>query len=116
MKFYERLAEEGVLQRDEKQVKALYVLDKFYHKVMGKDDSNNDNLEEAYVEQTPHTLITNHWSIILCLAPWSIDDACYRVKTGHQEAKPARGYQVIILYLIFEKLLLRSSLNIKVDH
>ena len=43
MKFYERLAEEGVLQRDEKQVKALYVLDKFYHKIMGKDDSNNDS-------------------------------------------------------------------------
>ena len=44
LKFYERLAEEGVLQRDEKQVKALHVLDKFYHKVIGKDgDSNKSN-------------------------------------------------------------------------
>jgi len=41
LKFYERLAEEGVLQRDEKQVKALHVLDKFYHKVMGKDGNSN---------------------------------------------------------------------------
>ena len=43
MKFYERLADEGVLQRDEKQVKALHVFDTFYHKVMWKDSNNDSN-------------------------------------------------------------------------
>ena len=43
MKFYERLADEGVLQRDEKQVKALHVFDTFYHKVMWKDSSSSSS-------------------------------------------------------------------------
>ena len=43
MKFYERLADEGMLQRDEKQVKALHVFDTFYHKVMWKDSSSSSS-------------------------------------------------------------------------